>query len=216
MRLLLVNPNTNARTTAVMAGIARAAAPPGVTIDGATVASGAPLILDPAMLATAAAAVQALIAETDLAAYAGVILAAFGDPGLDAVRAAATVPVTGIAEAAMAAAAGHGRFAVVTTTPLLVEAIAARAASHGHGAAFAGVWLTPGDAGGLMAEPARLEAALEAAIGRAMAEAAPDAIIIGGGPLAAAAAALRPRLGVPVIEPVPAAVALAARRAGGA
>ena len=76
-----------------------------------------------------------------------------------------------------------------------------------------GAWLTPGDAGSLMADPARLEAALEAAIGRAMAEAAPDAVIIGGGPLAAAAAALRPRLAVPIVEPVPAAVALAVRRA---
>lgn len=216
MRLLLVNPNTNARTTATMAGIARAAAPPGVTIDGATAASGAPLILDPAMLATAAAAVQALIAETNLAGYAGIIVAAFGDPGLDALRASVTLPVTGIAEAAMAEAAAHGRFAVVTTTLLLAGSIVARAAAYGHGAACAGVWLTPGDASSLMADPTRLEAALEAAIGRAMEEAAPDAIIIGGGPLAAAAAALRPRLRVPVIEPVPAAVALAIRRAGGA
>lgn len=215
MRLLLVNPNTNAATTALMVGIAQGAAPPGVTIEGATAAAGAPLILDAAMLATAGQAVQALIAQTDLTPFAGVIIAAFGDPGLAAVRALTPLPVTGIAEAAMAAAAAHGRFAIATTTPLLAEAIGARAAAYGHGDAFAGTWLTEGDAGALMAEPGRLEAALEAAIRRAMAEAAPDAVIIGGGPLAAAAAALRPRLAVPIIEPVPAAVGLALRRAAG-
>ena len=215
MRLLLVNPNTNAATTALMVGIAQGAAPPGVTIQGATAASGAPLILDAAMLATAAQAVQALIAQTDLTPFAGVIIAAFGDPGLAAVRALTPLPVTGIAEAAMAAAAAHGRFAIVTTTPLLAKAIGARAVAYGHGDAFAGTWLTEGDAGALMAEPGRLEAALEAAIRRAMAEAAPDAVIIGGGPLAAAAAALRPRLAVPIIEPVPAAVGLALGRAAG-
>jgi Asp/Glu/hydantoin racemase len=216
MRLLLVNPNTNAATTALMVGIAQGAAPPGVTIQGTTAASGAPLILDAAMLAIAGQAVQALIAQTDLTPFAGVIIAAFGDPGLAAVRALTPLPVTGIAEAAMAAAAAHGRFAIATTTPLLAEAIGARAAAYGHGDAFAGTWLTEGDAGALMAEPGRLEAALEAAIRRAMAEAAPDAVIIGGGPLAAAAAALRPRLSVPIIEPVPAAVGLASRRAAGA
>ena len=215
MRLLLVNPNTNADTTALMVGIAQGAAPPGVTIEGATAAAGAPLILDAAMLATAGQAVQALIAQTDLTPFAGVIIAAFGDPGLAAVRALTPLPVTGIAEAAMAAAAAHGRFAIATTTPLLAEAIGARAAAYGHGDAFAGTWLTEGDAGALMAEPGRLEAALEAAIRRAMAEAAPDAVIIGGGPLAAAAAALRPRLAVPILEPVPAAVAPALRRAAG-
>ena len=216
MRLLLVNPNTNAATTALMVRIAQGAAPAGVTIEGATAASGAPLILDPAMLATAAQAVQALVAVTDLTPFAGVIVAAFGDPGLAATRALTALPVTGIAEAAMAEAAEHGRFAIVTTTPLLAGAIGDRAAAYGHGDAFAGVWLTEGDAGALMAEPGRLEAALEAAIRRAMAEAAPDAVIIGGGPLAAAAAALRPRLPVPIIEPVPAAVGLAIRRAAGA
>ena len=216
MRLLLVNPNTNALTTALMVRIAQAAAPGGVTIDGATAAAGAPLILDAAMLETAAGAVQALLSETALAPFAGVVVAAFGDPGLAAARAISPVPVTGIAEAAMAEAVSHGRFAIVTTTPLLVEPIGARAIAYGHGAAFAGTWLTAGDAGSLMADPAALEQALEAAIRRALDDAAPDAVIIGGGPLAAAAAALRPRVPVPVIEPVPAAVRLALARAGAA
>ncbi len=216
MRLLLVNPNTNARTTALMTGIAQTAAPSGVTVDGATAATGAPLILDPAMLAVASEAVQALVAATDLAPYAGIVVAAFGDPGLLDLRDRVSIPVTGIAEAAMAEAAGHGRFAVITTTPMLADAIGRRAVAYGHGEAFAGTWLTAGEAPHLMADPDRLAAALEAAIRQAITQAAPDAVIIGGGPLAAAAAALRPRLALPIVEPVPAALRLALRRAGGA
>lgn len=215
MRLLLVNPNTNVRTTALMTAIAQGVAPAGVTVEGATATTGAPLILDPAMLAVAAKAVQALVSGTDLAPFAGVVVAAFGDPGLEALRESCPLPVTGIAEAAMAEAAAHGRFAVVTTTPLLVDAIARRAATQGHAGVFAGTWLTAGDAATLTANPSELLEALEVAIGRALAEASVDAVIIGGGPLAAAAAALRPRLPVPIIEPVPAAIRLALRRAEG-
>lgn len=212
-RLLLVNPNTNTRTTAVMAAIAQRAAPPGVTVEGATVATGAPLLDDPAKLAAGAQAVQALLAATDLSPYAGVIVAAFGDPGLAESRAAAPVPLTGIAEAAMAEAAAAGRFVIVTTTGLLKPAIDARVAQYGHAPRHAGTFLTEGPAAALMAEPARLEAALEATARRALAETGADAIIIGGGPLAAVAERLRPRFAVPIIEPVPAAVRLAVRRA---
>ncbi|SFL01437.1 aspartate/glutamate racemase family protein [Falsiroseomonas stagni] len=212
-RLLLVNPNTNTRTTALMAAIAQRAAPAGVTVEGTTAATGAPLLDDPAKLAEGALAVRALVGATDLSAYAGVVVAAFGDPGLAESRAATAVPLTGIAEAAMAEAAALGRFVIVTTTGLLKPSIDARVAEYGHGARHAGTFLTPGDAATLMTDPARLEAALEETARRALVETGADAIIIGGGPLAAVAEALRPRFAVPIIEPVPAAVRLALSRA---
>ena len=214
-RLLLVNPNTNTRTTALMVAIAQRAAPAGVTIEGATAATGAPLMDDPEKLAAGAAAVGDILAATDLAPYAGVIIAAFGDPGMDAARARVAVPLTGIAEAAMAEAAAIGRFIIVTTTPLLVPAIEARVARYGHAARHLGTYVTAGAATALMADPALLEAALEAVARDALARTGADAVIIGGGPLAAVAAALRPRFAVPIIEPVPAATRLALRRAGG-
>jgi allantoin racemase len=212
-RLLLVNPNTNTRTTALMAAIAQRAAPAGVSVEGATVATGAPLLDDPAKLAVGAEAVQALLAATDLSPYAGVIVAAFGDPGLAESRAAAPVKLTGIAEAAMAEAAAIGRFVIVTTTALLAPSIDARVVEYGHAARHAGTFLTEGAAAALMADPAQLKAALEATARHALAQTGAEAIIIGGGPLAAVAEALRPRFAVPIIEPVPAAVRLALSRA---
>ena len=220
MRLLLINPNTNAATTDMMAGIARQVladrslsslggeAP---SLEAMTVSAGVPLITDPAALAKAADAVVSALASVPRADYDGFIIAAFGDPGLIRARALGHTPVTGIAEAAMAEA--PGRFAVVTTTPLLVDSIADTAALYGHQQRFTGVHLTPGDPGALMGSPDALLKAMLDACRRAIAADHPDSIVIGGGPLARVARVLRPLLPIPVIEPIPAAVRLAITRA---
>ena len=205
-RIVLVNPNTNAATTALMTSIARAHMAAGFAVDGATAVAGAPLIVDEDQLRIAADAV-ARMAPSLAGTADGVIVAAFGDPGVEALGAALSVPVVGIAACAMGeAAAGGRRFAVVTTTPALVAAIAARAGSLGLGRQLAGVRITEGPPQALMADRQGLVAALERAARRAIAEDAAEAIIIGGGPLAAAAQALRNRMPCPVIEPIPAAV----------
>jgi Asp/Glu/hydantoin racemase len=171
---------------------------------------GAPLITEPGTLAVAAEAVVALAPQ--LAGADAVIVAAFGDPGLDALRELLPCPVTGIAEAGMAeAGAGGRRFAVATTTPDLRDSIAATAARYGHGA-FAGTWTTRGDPTALMADAEALVRALGAACRAAVAEGGAEAVVIGGGPLARAARALAATLPVPLIEPVPAAVRLSLAR----
>lgn len=206
MTVLLLNPNTNAATTAAMVSIATEAGT-GLRFVGRTAPFGAPMIVDAAALAVGADAVDAMAAETMAGdePVVGVVVAAFGDPGIDRVRRRLAIPVTGIGEASMLeAAAGGRRFAVATTTPGLVDAIAAKAAALGLSDRFAGTMLTPGDPVALVADPARLQDALADAAERA-AEAGADAVIIGGGPLAAAAAGLRGRLGVTIVEPLPAA-----------
>jgi Asp/Glu/hydantoin racemase len=158
-------------------------------------------------------AVLALLQAGAAEGYDGVIIAAFGDPGLARAKALLPIPVTGIAEAGMLAAAEGGRrFAVVTTTPNLAAPIAERAAGYGLAECFGGVHVTPGDPPALMADPEALDAALFAACQTAIAAGA-RAIVIGGGPLAVAARRLSGRVPVPLIEPVVAAVRLAERRA---
>jgi allantoin racemase len=155
--IALVNPNTSEATTATMVRIAQAEAGARATVVGVTARFGAALITEPEALAVAAQAVAALAPE--LAEADAVIVAAFGDPGLDVLRAALPRPVTGLAEAGMAeAAAGGRRFAVVTTTPDLRDSIAATARRYGH-AGFAGTWTTPGDPAALTADPPALLAA---------------------------------------------------------
>jgi allantoin racemase len=211
MRILLLNPNTSAATTARMVEIASLAAPPGVTVEGMTAPFGVPLITDPAALATAAKAVSAALASMERMPD-GVIVAAFGDPGLEAARATLPCPVVGIAEASMAAAARFGRFGVATTTPDLAQAIADTAQAYGHGDRFTGVRLTPGDPAILMADPAKLTQALAQACRQCADTDGAAAVIIGGGPLASAARQLRSDLAMPIIEPIPEAVGLLYQR----
>ena len=211
MRLLLVNPNTSAATTQAMLGIAREGAPAGVAVGGLTAPFGESLITTEAALTTATEAVVALLTPERIKGFDGVIVAAFGDPGLDHLQKVLPVPVTGIAEASMAEAAAHGSFAVATTTPDLAASITRSAVTYGHGSLFLGVVLTPGDPHPLMADGTGLVAALEEACWAAISDGA-QAIVIGGGPLAVAARTLRPRIAVPIIEPVPAALRLAVTR----
>ena len=207
--IALINPNTSAATTASMLRIAKEAAGPGIRIEGLTAPFGAPLITTPAALARAAEAVVALAPQ--LRAARAVLIAAFGDPGLSALRDLLAVPVTGLAEAGMREAAQGGRsFAVVTTTPDLRDGIAATAVAYGHDR-FLGTWTTPGDPVALTSDAAALATALAAACARAV-DAGAEAIVIGGGPLAEAARQLAPTSHVPLIEPLPAAVRLSVAR----
>lgn len=213
VRLVLLNPNTNENTTATMAALARAALPAEVELSEMTVAFGTQLIVDEAGLAAAADAVSALVPALRASRPDGVIVSAFGDPGLQRLRDMLDCPSTGIAEAAFAEAAAVSRpFAVVTTTPDLAGAIGAAAVRYGHGSLFRGCMVTTGDPGVVMADPRRLIDGLAEACDRAIQDLAAEVIVIGGGPLAAAAQALQSQVRVPLIEPVPAAARLALRR----
>jgi len=207
-RILLINPNMTTAHTDTMVAAARRVAPGDVLVDGTTVTTGVPLIVDEAGFLAAAAAVAeevtALPADVD-----GVIVAAFADPALEVARARLAVPVVGIAEAAKAATA-PAPFAVVTTLPGLEATIRRRARDYGAVDRLVTVRHTRGDGQALMADPERLVAALEALIGGCVMDGAAQ-IVVGGGPLADAARTLRERLPVPVVEPVPAALAAVLR-----
>ena len=197
-----------------MVEIARHAAGPGQHVEGATAASGASLISDSEKLSVSEAEVVSLARGADPEKYSGIIISAFGDPGLRALQNRLAIPVTGIAEAGVIEAAQDGRrFSIVTTTPDLVASIGKLVEDYGYADQFVGVRLTEGDVDSVMSQPALLEASLAQACEIAILEDAAEAIIIGGGPLAVHAAALRSRFSVPIIEPVPAAVRLAVERA---
>jgi Asp/Glu/hydantoin racemase len=214
MRLLLVNPNSNAATTDAMVAIAADAAPPGTVVEGLTAPEGPPVILEPVALEGAGLVVASLAPAVRAKAPDAVMVAAFGDPGLAALRSQLAVPVVGIGEAAITEAADRGRFAIVTTTPALAGAITALVERLGAGRLFSGVYLTPDDPETLMRDENGLVTALRGACEAALADPRLRALVIGGGPLAVAARRLAGEVPVPIIEPVPAAVRLALRRLG--
>ena len=83
----------------------------------------------------------------------GIIVSAFGDPGLAELRHKVAIPVVGICEASMIEASQGGRrFGVATSTPDLIEAIGQRAHDLGLAHLYTGIRCTEGDPVALAAD----------------------------------------------------------------
>ncbi|MDE2517226.1 MAG: hypothetical protein KGL12_14460 [Rhodospirillales bacterium] len=209
-RILLLNPNSSRASTAMMVTIAQRAARCGdgrmaACVRGHTARHAPAMIVDGPALNAAGREIAAT-ARLLPPGIAGIVVAAFGDPGLGDLRARLRIPATGLAEASMREAAlGGRRFGVATVTPGLVDAIAARAAALGLGGQFTGTRLTAQPAAALMGRPEALRTALAEAIEACRRDGA-EVAIIGGGPLAAAARQLARHSTLPLIAPVPASV----------
>ncbi|MFT4067930.1 aspartate/glutamate racemase family protein [Paraburkholderia sp.] len=206
--ILLINPNTSTATTEMMVDIAQAEAPQGCVIRGASAERGVPMILTASQLEAAAAGVIENARKHGGTAN-GIVISAFGDPGIDALRDIVDVPVVGICEASILEAAHGGRrFGIATVTPDLVEPIEANVRALGVGAQYTGIRLTSGDPLALAAHPERLLEALAGAVAECIELDGAEAVVIGGGPLGQAAQQLGERFSVPVIAPIPAAMRL--------
>lgn len=216
--IVLINPNSNATTTASMADIA-ATVTGGVAVEAKSNEGVPPLLTTPKDLADAVPGVVRIGVEAAKDPRVGaVIVAAFGDPGLEELRSAIDLPVFGIREQAFREAAKGGRpFGIATTTPDpgLLEAFRQTAIALGFGDQFRGTRATPGDPNALMKKsPDELDAALAAAVRASMADGA-QAVIIGGGPLTASALRLQPQFDIPLVVPVIAAAQAAAQAVAG-
>jgi Asp/Glu/hydantoin racemase len=215
MRILLINGNTTEAITAKLVAIAQGLAPPDVTFQGATARFGARYIASRAASAVAAHAVLDAYAEHGAGADA-VLIGCFGDPGLDALRELAPVPVLGLADASAAAALRIApRFGVVTGGaawgPMLEEFFGAR----GHAANLAGVRTVAPSGGEIARDPEGALALLAAACTASAEQDGAGAVILGGAGLAGMAARLAGRVPVPVICSVEAGVREAIAALGG-
>ena len=121
-QVLLVNPNSNVRTTELMTDIASGIlGPEEFDVVGLTASEGPAMIIDPGSLEASARHVRAAV-QQHLAGPDG----ALGDPGRATLAEALEIPVIGIGQASIHSACGHGRrFGMATSTPLLVESLTA-------------------------------------------------------------------------------------------
>ena len=104
--ILLINPNTSARSTDMMLAVARPLLRNGMGLRGIDAVRGAAMILDEAALAEAEAEVIRIATERHRESDA-VVVAAFGDPGAERLREMLSVPVVGIAALALEPPAGR-------------------------------------------------------------------------------------------------------------
>jgi allantoin racemase len=208
MRLLVVNPNTSAAMTAAIAQAAGAAAAAGTQVMAVQPSFGPRSIEGHFDEAIAAAGV----AEQVRAAQGidAVVIACFGDPGLDAAREAIAAPVLGIAEAAFHVASMLATgFSVVTTmtrTCVIAEHLVHRYGFERRCRGIHGTDIAVLDLEKVSDDSVRQ---IEAAARDALARDRSGAIVLGCAGMASLCATLQQRLGVPVIDGVAAAVKLA-------
>ncbi|MCU0968595.1 MAG: aspartate/glutamate racemase family protein [Rubrivivax sp.] len=209
MKLLIVNPNTSAAMTAGIAEAARAVAAPGTDIVATQPSFGPASIEGHFDEAFAAAGVAEVVHGARGSGVAGVVIACFGDPGLDAAREAVEAPVIGIAEAAFHAASLLATgFSVVTTmtrTCVIAERLVQR---YGFERVCRGVHGTDIPVLALEGCSPQTVAQIEAASREALARDRSEAIVLGCAGMAPLCRELQQRLGVPVIDGVAVAVKL--------
>jgi allantoin racemase len=206
VHLLLVNPNTTVAMTEAMVARACAVAGAGVRVTGLTATSGVASVETAADDAIAAAEVVALMREGTGDADA-VIIGCFDDPGLAAAQGLCDVPVVGIGAASMLLACALGRrFGVLTTTAPGVPIVRDQVARAGLSDRLAAVRPLGLEVVELEADAQRAFGAAREAGERAVHEDGADVLCLGCGTLADTDGALEAALGVPVIDPIFAAV----------
>lgn len=204
--ILLINPNSSQATSDMMHAIAHRSAAGRVEVETVTASRSPGMIVTPEQL-TASAPQVVELGVAHGGNCAGIIVSAFGDPGLADLRRKVAIPVVGICEASMIEASQGGRrFAVATSTPDLIEAIGQRAHDLGLAHLYTGIRCTEGDPVALASDPSLLIEALAGAVRQCIELDGAEAVIIGGGPLGEAAEQLRLIFDTPVLGPIPCAV----------
>lgn len=208
MKIRVVNPNTTAGMTALIAEAARTAASPGTIIDAVQPSFGAPSIETHHDDVWAAAGVLEQMREST--GVDATVIACFGDPGLDAAREVATGPVLGIAEAAFHAASLVATgFSVVTTLERTVVIAEHLVVKYGFERRCRGIHGTDIPVLELDAPGSDAYARIRDSARLALEKDRSGAIVLGCAGMATLCARLQAELGVPVVDGVAVAVRFA-------
>jgi len=207
-RLLVINPNTTGSITERVQQAIHAESPPDVWTEAITARFGAPYIGDPCGYAVAAhATLESWTRHSSQRALGpdGIVIACFGDPGLLALRELANCPVTGLAEAALAEAAGFGRCAILTGGKAWKPMLERLLPDLAHADRVCGIETVELSGAQIHADPQAAEAMLLQACQRIEQQWPVDSIVLGGAGLAGTAARLQSRLQLKLIDSVAAA-----------
>ena len=206
MRLLLINPNTTAAVTERLAAVGRAVANPATEIVALTAPRGFPYVS-----ARSEAQIAGVVAMEMIADHAdgadGAIIAAFGDPGLNAARELLDFPVVGMLEAAILTSLMLGaKFAIVTFAAALGPWFGDCVAAHGMTHRCAAVRALDGVFASIADVQDEKESLIVDLANKAVRDDGADVVIFAGAPLAGLADRVRTRIPVPIVDPIAAAV----------
>jgi Asp/Glu/hydantoin racemase len=206
MRILFANPNTTAAVTDRIATVARAAASPGTRVVAVTGQTGVPYIATRADAVIGARVALELLAEHAEGCDAAVV-AAFADPGVGGARELLSIPVIGMAEAAMLTACMLGRrFSIVTFATAMGPWYRECVDYNGLSGRLASIRCVSGGFRDINTVQEEKREALVEACRLAVEQDEADVVILGGAPLAGLAAEVAEDVPVPLVDGVAAAV----------
>lgn len=220
MNLLIVNPNISASVTDLIHAEAQRTAAPDTRITMATAAFGVAYI-ETRFEALVGGYATACAAAEHAGKFDGLVVAAFGDPGLAGLKELFDVPVVGMTEAALASACLLGqRFSIIAISHRIEAWYRECVAANGLTSRLASIRSLQSplrDIGSVQEDHAER---LEAMSLQAVREDGADVIIVAGAPLAGLARSLKGKIPVPVVDGVSSAVrhceSLVALQAGSA
>lgn len=206
MRLLIINPNISQDVTRLIESEASRSIQPETELTMATAPFGV------AYIETRAEALIGGYATLQIAAqrhrdHDAIVVAAFGDPGLIALREIMPIPVVGMTEAALISACMHGgRFSVIAISQRIQAWYRECITAHGLAGRLASIRA--------LDEPLQHIGRVQENQGerlvelgrRAVEEDGADTLILAGAPLAGLARSVAHRMSVPVLDGVTCAV----------
>ena len=209
MRLLVINPNISVSVTALIEAEARRSAPPGTGFTCLTAPCGVAYI-ETRFEALIGASAVAQLAADHWPGHDAVIVAAFGDPGVAALKEVMPVPVVGLTEAALASACLLGqRFSIIAISQRIQAWYRDVVQANGLSARLRSIRALDqplSSPGSVQAEHAQ---ALLTLCHEAAQKDGAEVLILAGAPLAGLARSLEGRLPVPVVDGVSSAVQMA-------
>lgn len=206
MKLLLINPNTSQSVTDLIEAEARRAAAPNTTISVLTAAFGVAYI-ETRFESLIGAYATATLAAEHCGQHDAIVVAAFGDPGIDGLREALDIPVVGLTESALMSACLLGkRFSIVAISRRIAAWYRECVQANGLIDRLASIRCLDRllqDIGKVQDDHTEH---LQALCLSAVEDDGADVIIIAGAPLAGLARSIRDQIPVPVVDGVSSAV----------
>lgn len=206
MHILLINPNISDSVSDLIRGEALRSAAPGTELTVLTAPFGVAYI-ETRFEALIGGYAAAQLAAEHHAHYDAVVVAAFGDPGLMALREALPIPVTGLTEAALASACLLGqRISIIAISQRIQAWYREVVESYGLGSRLASIRALNQPLASIGQVQGEHAQALKTLAESAVDEDGADVIVLAGAPLAGLARTLKGQLPVPVVDGVSSAV----------
>ncbi|MDI5987564.1 aspartate/glutamate racemase family protein [Halomonas sp. M4R5S39] len=202
MKLLVINPNISTDVTALIEREARRSTRPGTELSMATAPFGVAYIETRAEAQIGGYAAMQVAAER-YAGHDAVVVAAFGDPGLTALREILPIPVVGMTEAALVSACQQGsRFSVIAISQRIQAWYRETIAGYGFADRLASIRALDEPLAHIGRVQEDQGERLVALAERAVADDGADVLILAGAPLAGLARSVAERLPVPALDGV--------------